>query len=107
MIKHLQYHYILAAKRTLHCAAHYPVFITEQAFQPTVEGTAAGISDDFAQLAGIDTLRVFDSILSERQLTASKGDTHEDSLIVGSSAKLPLETRCHCVRYGFPYTDIG
>ena len=46
MIKHLQYHYILAAKRTLHFAAHHPVFITEQTFQPTVEGTAAGISDD-------------------------------------------------------------
>ena len=47
------------------------------------------------------TLRAFQSILSERQLTASKGDTQGDSLVVGSSiSKLPLSIRAGYDRSG-------
>ena len=51
-----------------------------------VQGLSALRSSLRFETAGLNTLWVFDPIVNERQLPASKGDTQEDSLGVGTSA---------------------
>lgn len=76
-------HDILVKKSTLVHSQFVPQRLSASLPQRTHEEKAdAGLHGATGR---DDTLRAFDPILSERQLTATKGDTQEDSLGVGTS----------------------